>query len=141
MNKSIEKILQIKRVTKVVKGGKQLKFQVLLVLGNQKNIIGLGLGKAKTVNLAIAQAQIAAKKAQININTNINIQSIENSKFLSTKLIISKSKKNSGIKASNLIKSMLECIGFEDISVKQYGSNNKLNVAKALFKFLAKYKI
>jgi small subunit ribosomal protein S5 len=131
----IEKIIQIKRVTKVVKGGKILNFRVLIVVGNNKNQIGLGIGKAENVNLAIEKAILNGKKniITIPITKNYSIPNICFFNFGACKIMLCPAKVGTGIIAGSSIKPVLELAGIKNILAKRYGSKNLLNNAKSTF--------
>jgi small subunit ribosomal protein S5 len=131
-----EKIIQIARVSKSVKGGKILTFRALIVLGNKNHIVGFGLGRADNVNLAIEKAIINAKKTLMVIPfTEVaSIPHIIKTKYGASTLMIHPAKAGTGIIASGIIRTMLEFAGIKNILTKQFGSNNSINNAKALIK-------
>lgn len=139
--KFIQKIIQINRVTKVVKGGKNLSFQSLLVIGNLDGTVGLGLGKAKTVSDSIKNA---LKDAQINlfnikITKNKSVPSFNKSKFLSSLIILKPATLGTGLIAGGATRAILEVAGIENILTKQYGSSNLINCAYSTIKALKYY--
>jgi small subunit ribosomal protein S5 len=128
-----DKIIQIKRVTKVIKGGKKMTFRVILVIGNFLNQIGIGIGTADDVSTAIEKAIFNGKKNIINIKINnfFSISQILLLKYKTAKILLKPALLGTGIKASNSIHAILELAGFKNIIVKQLGSNNLLNNTKA----------
>nr|QCI05236.1 ribosomal protein S5 [Centroceras clavulatum] len=134
-----ERVVQVKRVTKVVKGGKKLSFRAVLVIGNTKGEIGVGVGKASDVIGAVKKAITDAKKHIISIPlTKENsiphpIQGISGA----AKIILRPSATGSGVIAGGSTRTVLELAGIKNILAKQLGSNNKLNNARAAINALA----
>ncbi len=137
MEKYLEKLIDIKRNTKVTKGGRIFSFSAISVIGNKKNKIGIGIGKAKEVPIAI---QKSIEKAKLNLkHINIYNNTIKNiiiTKFCSTKVILIPTKTGSGLITSNTIKPLFEVIGIKNIKTKCLGSKNKYNTIKATIKAL-----
>ncbi len=121
-----ERVLQIKRVSKKTKGGNQMSFTALVIVGDKKGKIGFGLGKATNVPAAIAKAVTVAKKgiAEINLKGPTIAYPIEE-KFGAAKVLIKPAPKGSGIIAGGTVRNVLELVGIKDISAKMMGSNNK----------------
>ena len=134
-----ERVVQVKRVTKVVKGGKKLSFRAVLVIGNTKGQIGVGVGKASDVIGAVKKGISDAKKHIINIPvTKYNsiphpIQGIAGA----AKIILRPSATGSGVIAGGSTRTVLELAGIKNILAKQLGSNNKLNNARATLNALS----
>ncbi len=128
-----EKIIEVKRVTKVVTGGKKLTFKSVVVVGNKKNKVGVGVGRAEDVNLSLEKAVINARKNMIivPISKNFSIPSITTAIFSSSKVLLIPTFLDTGISAGSSIRAVLELGGFKNILAKQQKSNNKLNNAKA----------
>lgn len=141
--KFIQKIIQINRVTKVVKGGKNLNFQVLLVIGNTDGTFGVGLGKANTVNEALKNALKNAKNNlnSISITKTKSIPFYTKTKFLSSLIILKPANLGTGLIAGGATRAILEAAGIENILTKQYGSSNLINSAYATVKALNAYSI
>nr|YP_010902730.1 ribosomal protein S5 [Hypnea nidulans]WCH54585.1 ribosomal protein S5 [Hypnea nidulans] len=137
-----ERVVQIKRVTKVVKGGKKLSFRAILVVGNEKGQIGVGTGKASDVIGAVKKGVTDAKKNIINISlTKSNsiphsVQGISGA----AKVIIRPSAIGSGVIAGGSVRTVLELAGIKNILAKQIRSNNTLNNARATLNALSKLK-
>ncbi len=137
-----KKILETKRVTKIIKGGKNTTFRTLVVIGDKISRVGLGIGKAEDGNISIEKAVINAKKNIINICLTKN-SSIPNIIFLkkkSAKIMLLPAKKGTGIVAGRALKAILELAGINNIIAKQLGSPNILNNASAVIEALLKIK-
>lgn len=135
-----EKILEIKRVTKIVKGGRNIKYCAIVVIGDKINRVGLGLGRGEDVNIAIQKAIINAQKniMSIPITKHDSIPDIIYEKYGTSKIMLLPAKKGTGIIAGGALKAVLEMAGINNIVAKQLGSNNILNNAKAAIKGLIK---
>lgn len=133
-----EKVIDIARVTTVVKGGRRFSFSAVVVIGNKKGKVGIGHGKANEVPDAIKKA---IKNAQTNIVEVpiINKSTIPhevNAKFLSSRVLLKPAPKGKGIVASGTVRSVVELAGITDIYTKSYGSRTKQNAAKVTIKAL-----
>lgn len=127
-----KKMLDIRRVTKVVKGGRTMRFSALVVVGDKKGRVGMGLGKAKEVPQAIEKATKVAKKNLITvpvINGSIPHETI--GKFAKTSVKMLPSKKGSGLIAGGAARTVFDVAGYTDITAKIYGSTDKINVVRA----------
>lgn len=136
-----EKLITINRVTKVVKGGKRLRYQALLVVGDGKGHVGVGLAKAAGVPEAIRKAGVVARKELIKIpivNTTIPHEML--AKFEASKILLKPASSGSGIIASNTVRAVVELAGIKDIISKSLGSSNRVNVVKATMLALASLK-
>lgn len=135
-----EKILQINRVTKVIKGGKKLTFQALVVVGDNIQRVGIGLGRGEDVNIAIEKAIVAAKKdlVLIPLTLNYSIPQTIFSSYGSSIVLLKPARLGSGIIAGGAIRAVLELGGVKNISAKQLGTKNLLNNAKATINALVK---
>nr|YP_009392738.1 ribosomal protein S5 [Bostrychia tenella]ARW61300.1 ribosomal protein S5 [Bostrychia tenella] len=133
-----EKVVQVKRVTKVVKGGKKLSFRAILVIGNEKGQIGVGIGKAGDVIGAVRKGVADAKKHTINIPLT-KYNSIPHTIYGisgAAKVILKPSATGSGVIAGGSTRIVLELAGIKNILAKQLGSNNILNNARAVLNAL-----
>jgi len=134
----IEKIIQIKRVTKVTKGGKRLRFSALVVVGDGKGKVGFALGKAPEVPDAIRKGLEKAKKNMIDVPvTNGTIPHTIMAKFGATKILLKPAKSGTGVIAGGTVRAIMEAAGITDIVTKCIGSSNPHNLVKATFKALS----
>lgn len=139
-NNWTEKVVQVKRVTKVVKGGKKLSFRAILIVGNYKGKIGVGIGKASDVIGAVKKGVTDAKKNLINIPLTKSysiphpIQGISGA----AEVIMRPSAIGSGVIAGGSTRTVLELAGIKNILAKQLKSNNTLNNARAVLNGLSK---
>ncbi len=128
----LEKVVQIRRVTKVVKGGKKLSFRAVVVVGNAKGQVGVGVGKALEVISAIQKAVVDAKKSLVPIpliNSTIPHQVF--GRAGAAKVLLKPAREGTGIKAGGAARTVLELGGIGDILSKSLGSRSPLNVARA----------
>lgn len=131
--KFVEKILQIKRVTKVVKGGKKMTFRAVVIVGDLKRKVGLGVGRADDVNLAIDKAILNAKKHLINVplTKKLSIPHFTFANFGACKVMIRPASLGTGVIAGGSMRPVLELAGIKNALAKEFGSKNILNNAKA----------
>lgn len=135
-----EKVLQVKRVTKVVKGGKKMTFRAVLVIGDQKKKVGVGIGRGDEVNLAISKAILNAKKNLIHIPLTIHssIPHVIEAKFGASHIMLRPASLGTGVIAGGSVRTVLELAGLKNILGKQFGSKNILNNAEATILALTK---
>ncbi len=127
-----QKLLDLARVTRVVKGGRRFSFRASVVIGNKKGKVGFGVAKGSDVSIAIGKAFAAAKKNMILVKrTNKTIAFDINKKFGAAKIIMRPAKEGRGVVAGGAMRSVLELAGIKDIVAKSLGSSNKINVARA----------
>lgn len=129
-----EKIIDIARVTKVVKGGRNFSFSAFVVVGDKKGRVGYGHGKAKEVPDAIKKAVKDAKNHLITVplvKKSTTIPHEITAKFLASKVILKPAPKGKGIIASGSVRAVVELAGYADIVTKTYGSRSKANIVKA----------
>jgi small subunit ribosomal protein S5 len=128
-----EKIVQIKRVTKVVKGGKKMTFRAVVIIGDSKQKVGVGVGRAEDVNLAIDKAVLNGKKNLINIPLTLkySIPHVVNKSYGACSLMLRPASLGTGVIAGGSIRTVLELGGIRNILAKQFGASNILNNAKA----------
>lgn len=127
-----KKTVAINRVTKVVKGGRNIRFTALVVVGDKNGKVGVGTGKGAEVSIAIEKATTDAKRRLVSIpmkGTTIPHEVI--GKFEKSKIIMMPAKKGNGIIAGGSVRSVVELLGIQDITTKMYGSNNPTNCVKA----------
>lgn len=128
-----EKIVQITRVTKVVKGGKKLTFRAIVVIGDNQRKVGLGIGRADDVNLAIDKAILNGKKnlIEVPLTISLSIPHVIYSQYGACKIMLRPASSGTGVIAGGSIRTVLELAGIKNILAKQFGSNNILNNTKA----------
>ncbi len=127
-----EKIIQVRRVTKVVKGGKKLSFRAVVVVGNGKGQVGVGIGKAAEVIGAIQKGVVDAKKHLINVplvGPTIPHQIV--GKQGSSRVMLKPAAKGTGIIAGGATRVIMELAGVSDVLAKNLGSRAPLNVSRA----------
>nr|QVQ56798.1 ribosomal protein S5 [Erythrocystis saccata] len=129
-----EKVVQVKRVTKVVKGGKKLSFRAVLVIGNEQGNIGVGVGKANDVIGAVKKGVADAKKhsIQIPLTKHFSIPHPIHGRSGAAKVMLRPSATGSGVIAGGSTRTVLELAGIRNILAKQLGSDNTLNNARAV---------
>ena len=128
-----DSVVNIKRVTKVVKGGRNMRFAALVVVGDENGHVGAGLGKAAEVPEAIRKAKEDAikKLVKVDINENGSIPYDYTGKFGSASVLLKSSPEGTGIIAGGPARKVLELAGYKNIRTKSLGSNNKQNVVLA----------
>lgn len=133
-----EKIVQIKRVTKVVKGGKKMTFRAIVIIGDNKRKVGVGIGRADDVNLAIDKAILNGKKSLIIVPLTFqdSVPHVAYSSYGACSIMLRPAAQGSGIIAGGSVKTVLELAGIKNVLAKQFGSSNILNNAKATIQAL-----
>lgn len=127
-----KKLLEIRRVVKVVKGGRTLRFSALVIVGDKKGHVGMGLGKAAEVPVAIDKATKVAKKNLITVPiVNGTVPHDIIGKYSTSSVVILPGKKGSGIISGGASRAVFELAGYADVTSKIHGSTRKINVAKA----------
>ena len=130
-----EIVLSINRCTKVVKGGKNMSFGALIVVGDRKGKVGYGYGKANEVSDAIRKAQEAAKKNMITVPLfGETVPHTVIAKFAGSKVLIRPASAGTGVIAGGAMRAVLDLAGVVDVLGKSLGSGNPANVVKATFK-------
>jgi small subunit ribosomal protein S5 len=137
-----EKVVSIKRVTKVVKGGRNFRFAALVVVGDENGHVGAGLGKATEIPDAIRKGIEDAKKKLIKvpIDENGSIPHDYQGNFGSASVLLKQSPEGTGVIAGGPARAVLELAGFKNIRTKSLGSNNKNNVVAATIEGLRQLK-
>ena len=128
-----DNVVAIKRVTKVVKGGRNMRFSALIVVGDRNGHVGAGVGKAAEIPEAIRKAKEDAikKLIEVPINENGSIPYGFTGEFGSAKVLLKSAPEGTGIIAGGPARSVLELAGYRNIRTKSLGSNNKQNVVLA----------
>ena len=137
-----EKTIDINRVTKVVKGGRQMRFSATVVVGNRKGKVGLGTGKAKEMPDAVKKARDAAMKNLINLDLidNRTISHDIITKEGAVRVMLKPAAEGTGVKAGGPVRDVLELAGVKDVLSKSLGSSTKINMARATLRALAEQK-
>ncbi len=136
-----EVVVNIGRVTKVVKGGRRFRFNALVVVGNRNGMVGFGLGKAKEVPDAIKKAIDDAFKnvIKVNIKGTTIAHDIEH-KYNASRILLKPASEGTGVIAGGSARPVIELAGIKDILTKSLGSSNPYNVVRATFDALARIK-
>jgi small subunit ribosomal protein S5 len=132
-----ELVINIDRVARVVKGGRRFRFKALVVVGNDKNKVGIGVAKGSDVQAAIAKATDVAKKHIINIATDKDtIPHDCEIQFSGARVMMKPASPGTGIIAGGVVRSIIGVTGIRDILTKSLGSTNKVNIAYATIEAL-----
>ncbi|MBI2830185.1 MAG: 30S ribosomal protein S5 [Chloroflexi bacterium] len=127
-----DKLIYVNRVSKVVKGGKRLRFSALVVTGDSSGHVGVGVAKALEVPIAINKAGAVARKNLVEVPiVNNTIPREVNVKYGSTKVMLKPAVRGTGIIAGGSVRAVLEAAGVKDVLSKTLGSRNRINVARA----------
>ncbi len=130
-----EEVVEVRRVAKVVKGGKNLSFRAIVVVGNKNGKVGLGVASGREVVDAIRKASNLAKRNMVDVNVvNDTIPHALEVKFDSSKLLLKPAAPGTGIIASNTARPALELAGIKNVLCKSLGSNTPLGILRAVFK-------
>ena len=137
-----DKVVTIKRVTKVVKGGRNMRFTALVVVGDGNGHVGAGLGKATEIPDAIRKGKEDAIKNMVSVamDENASITHDFIGKFGSSEVLLKRAPEGTGIIAGGPARMVLELAGFKNIRTKSLGSNNKQNVVLATINGLGQLK-
>jgi small subunit ribosomal protein S5 len=132
-----EKLVQVNRVAKVVKGGRIFGFTALTVVGDGNGRVGYGRGKAREVPLAIQKAMEAARRNMIQVDLNgSTVQYPITARHGASKIYMQPASEGTGVIAGKTMRAVLEVAGVHNVLAKCYGSTNPVNVIRATFKGL-----
>ena len=137
-----DQVVSINRVTKVVKGGKNLSFAALVVVGDPSAaVVGYGSGKAKEVPQAIRKGIESAKKNLVRINlTQTSIPHLSLGRYGSGKVLLKPAPEGTGVIAGGAVRAVMTSVGIQNVLTKSIGTTNPHNVIKATFDALKKLK-
>ena len=133
----IEKLVQVNRVAKVVKGGRIFGFTALTVVGDGNGRVGFGRGKAREVPMAIQKAMEAARRNMVDVDLNgSTIWYAVTERHGASKVYMQPASEGTGVIAGGTMRALLEAAGVHNVLAKCYGSTNPVNVIRATFKAL-----
>ena len=133
----LQKLVNVNKTSKVVKGGRVFSFNALVVVGNGSGRVGFGLGKGKEVAVAIKKAVHAAKKNMVDIPlNNATLFHTIIGTHCATKVFMKPASEGTGVIAGGSMRAIFEVLGVENVLAKCYGSTNPLNVIRATMKGL-----
>ncbi len=130
-----ESVVEIRRVVKVVKGGKNLSFRAIVVVGDKKGKVGLGVASAREVVPAIRKASNLARRNLVKVSViNDTIPHEINIKYDAAKMMLKPAAPGTGIISSTTVRPALELAGIKNVLCKSLGSSNSLTMLRAIFK-------
>ena len=133
----VDRLVGVQRVVKVTKGGRTFGFSAIVVVGDEKSVVGIGLGKSKDVATAIQKGIESAKKNLVRIPIyKGTIPHEQSCKFKGASILIKPASNGTGVKAGGAMRSVLESAGVKDVLAKSKGSSNPHNLVKATLKAL-----
>ncbi len=133
-NEYVEKLIKLNRVSKVVKGGRRFSFSALVVVGDQNGNVGYGFGKANDVAEAIRKSIDRAKSTMVRVPMQrTTIPHTVTGKFKSAEVLLKPASPGTGVIAGGPVRSIMDACGIHDIMSKSLGSQNTLNIVKAVF--------
>ena len=135
----VEKLVQVNRVAKVVKGGRIFGFTALTVVGDSDGRVGFGRGKAREVPLAIQKAMEAARRNMVDVELNgTTLWYPITERHGASTVYMQPASEGTGVIAGGAMRAILEAAGVHNVLAKCYGSTNPVNVVRATFKALSK---
>ena len=133
-----DRLVAVRRVTKVTKGGRHFSFAAIVVVGDEKGIVGYGLGKANEVTTAISKGIEDAKKNLVKVPVqNETIPHEQEAKFGGARVFMKPAAPGTGVKAGGAMRAVFESVGIHDVLAKSKGSSNPHNLVKATVAALA----
>lgn len=137
-----QKVIDIARVTRVVKGGKRFSFRTTVVIGDKKGRVGVGIAKGPDMKISTEKAFAQAKKGLVKIDFKGNtiLYPVEQ-KVGSAKVLLKPASKGRGIVAGGAVRAVVGLVGIADITAKMLGSKNKLSNARATIKALERFSV
>ena len=133
-----EKVVQIRRVAKVVKGGRNLTFNAMVVVGDGEGSVGAGLGKGKAVPDAVRQGVTIAKKEMVTVPLKgSTIPHAVTTKFRASKVLLRPARPGAGFKAGGAVRAVMAAVGIKDVVGKALGSRIPINIVKATLQGLS----
>lgn len=136
-----QKVIEVKRVTRVVAGGKRMRFRALVVIGDKKGRVGVGLRKGVDVSEAVNKAVNSAKKSMVTVNLNNDTIPHEiKLKYKSSTVFLKPARPGTGVIAGGAIRQVLDMVGVKNVLSKMLGSSNKVNNVMATYVALTKMK-
>ena len=127
-----KKLIAVNRITKVVKGGRKMRFSALVVIGDENGRVGCGSGKANEVPEAIEKATAQAKKAMKKVSlVGTSIPHTVVGKFGRGSVLMMPAAEGTGVIAGGPVRAVMEAVGITNIRTKSHGTNNKINCVKA----------
>lgn len=141
VNPLIEQVISVRRVAKVIKGGRRLMFSAFVVVGNGNGKVALGIGKGREVAPAVSKAFKRAKKNLVDIPLADTTVLFEvDAKFGASKVLLKPAVKGTGVIAGGAVRQVMQAAGIKDVLSKSQGSSNSINVAYATMKALNSFK-
>ena len=132
-----DRLVMLNRVSKTVKGGRNMRFAALVVVGDENGRVGVGMGKAAEVPEAIRKANEDAKKHLVNVPiTGTTIPHDSTGYFSTAKVVLLPAPEGTGVIAGGAARAVLEMAGVKDIRTKSFGTNNPINMVKATIEAL-----
>ena len=133
----VERVVKIRRVSKVVKGGRNLTFNAMVVVGDGNGNVGAALGKAGAVPDAVRKGTTYAKKAMAHVELNgPTIPHEITSKFSGAKVLLKPAAPGTGVIAGGGVRAVMEAVGVKDVLSKPFGSANTINIVRATLEAL-----